>query len=86
MLVCVQRIREKQNDARLEERGVADGEIVPACAQTCPGDALVFGNLADPNSRVSRIAASGRGYRVLEPLNTQSAITYLKKVVLEAEA
>jgi anaerobic selenocysteine-containing dehydrogenase/Fe-S-cluster-containing dehydrogenase component len=84
--LCVQRIREAQNYARIEERAVTDGEIVPACAQTCPGDALVFGNVADPNSRVSRIAASGRGYRVLEAINTQSAITYLKKVVLDAEA
>ncbi|HSL69309.1 MAG TPA: 4Fe-4S dicluster domain-containing protein, partial [Longimicrobiales bacterium] len=83
---CVQRIREAQNLARVEDRAVRDGEIVPACAQTCPGDAIVFGNVADPNSRVSRVAASGRGYRVLEPLNTQSAVTYLKKVELEAEA
>jgi Fe-S-cluster-containing dehydrogenase component len=84
---CVQRIREAQNHARVEDRAVMDGEITPACAQTCPGDAIVFGNVADPNARVSRVAASGRGYRVLEPLNTQSAISYLKRVVLqEAEA
>jgi anaerobic selenocysteine-containing dehydrogenase/Fe-S-cluster-containing dehydrogenase component len=83
---CVQRIRDAQNHARLEDRSVQDGEIVPACAQTCPGDAIAFGNVADPNARVSRIAASGRGYRVLEPLNTQSAVTYLKRVSLEADA
>jgi molybdopterin-containing oxidoreductase family iron-sulfur binding subunit len=83
---CVQRIREAQNQARVEDRAVSDGEIVPACAQTCPGDAIVFGNVADPNARVSRVAASGRGYRVLEHINTQSAITYLKRVALEAEA
>jgi anaerobic selenocysteine-containing dehydrogenase/Fe-S-cluster-containing dehydrogenase component len=77
---CVQRIRDAQNVARLEDRGVQDGEIVPACAQTCPGEAIVFGNIKDSSSRVARIAASGRGYRVLEELNTQSAITYLKKV------
>jgi molybdopterin-containing oxidoreductase family iron-sulfur binding subunit len=81
---CVQRIRGAEDDARLEGRGVVDGEIVPACAQTCPGEAIVFGNLKDPNSRVARVAASGRGYRVLGELNTQSAITYLKKVVTEA--
>jgi molybdopterin-containing oxidoreductase family iron-sulfur binding subunit len=85
--MCVQRIREAQNVARVDQRAVRDGEITPACAQTCPGDAIVFGNMADPNSRVSRVAASGRGYRVLEHLNTQSAITYLKRVTLEeAEA
>lgn len=80
---CVQRIREAQNHARLEDRAVTDGEITPACAQTCPGEAIVFGNVKDPNSRVARVAASGRGYRVLEELNTQSAITYLKRVELD---
>ena len=83
---CVQRIRDAQNHARLEDRGVFDGEIVPACAQTCPGNAIVFGNIRDPNSQVSRVAASGRGYRVFEGLNTQSAITYLKRVSLTEEA
>ncbi|HJQ26686.1 MAG TPA: TAT-variant-translocated molybdopterin oxidoreductase [Blastocatellia bacterium] len=80
---CVQRIREAQNNARVQDRAVVDGEITPACAQTCPGDAIVFGNVKDPNSRVARAAASGRGYRVFEALNTQSAITYLKKVELD---
>jgi anaerobic selenocysteine-containing dehydrogenase/Fe-S-cluster-containing dehydrogenase component len=82
---CVQRIRDAQNTARLQNRGATDGEITPACAQTCPGDAIVFGNIKDPNSRVARIAGSGRGYRVFEGLNTQSAITYLRKVSLRAE-
>jgi molybdopterin-containing oxidoreductase family iron-sulfur binding subunit len=83
---CVQRIRDAQNQARLQGRGVHDGEIVPACAQTCPGEAIVFGNVKDPNSRVAQVAASGRGYRVLEELNTQPAITYLKRVVDASEA
>jgi anaerobic selenocysteine-containing dehydrogenase/Fe-S-cluster-containing dehydrogenase component len=82
---CVQRIRDAQNTARLQNRGTTDGEITPACAQTCPGEAIVFGNIKDPNSRVARIAASGRGYRVFEGLNTQSAVTYLRKVSLRAE-
>ncbi|CAN5888043.1 TAT-variant-translocated molybdopterin oxidoreductase [soil metagenome] len=82
---CVQRIRDAQNTARLQNRGATDGEITPACAQTCPGDAIVFGNVKDPNSRVARVAASGRGYRVFEGLNTQSAVTYLRKVSLRAE-
>ncbi|HEX7120255.1 MAG TPA: molybdopterin dinucleotide binding domain-containing protein [Longimicrobiales bacterium] len=81
---CVQRIRGAQHQARLEGRAVADGEITPACAQTCPGDAIVFGDIKDPNSRVAQIAASGRGYRVLDELNTQSGIVYLKKVLTEA--
>jgi anaerobic selenocysteine-containing dehydrogenase/Fe-S-cluster-containing dehydrogenase component len=82
---CVQRIRDAQHTARQHERGTLDGEITPACAQTCPGDAIVFGNIKDPASRVSQVAASGRGYRVFEGLNTQSAITYLSKVSLRAE-
>ncbi|MEO5511069.1 MAG: molybdopterin-dependent oxidoreductase, partial [Longimicrobiales bacterium] len=73
---CVQRIRDKQNHARIDGRAVRDGEIQPACAQTCPGDAIVFGNMRDPNSRVARVAEAGRGYRVLEELNTQSAVIY----------
>lgn len=84
---CVQRIRGAERDAKLEDRGVMDGEIVPACAQTCPTNAIVFGNIKDPNSRVARIAASGRGYQVLGELNTQPGIVYLKKVITEeAEA
>jgi molybdopterin-containing oxidoreductase family iron-sulfur binding subunit len=81
---CVQRIRGAERDAKLENRGVMDGEIVPACAQTCPSEAIVFGNIKDPNSRVARIAASGRGYQVLGELNTQPGIVYLKKVITEA--
>jgi len=60
---------------------VRDGEIVPACAQTCPGQAIVFGNLNDPSSRVSQLERAARGYRVFDTLNTRPAVTYLKKVV-----
>jgi len=81
---CVQRIRGAERQAMLEGRTVRDGEIVPACAQTCPGEAIVFGDMKDPNSRVAQLAASGRGYRVLEELNTQSAIVYLKQIVLDS--
>ena len=77
---CVQRIRDAENHARLAGRGVRDGEIVPACAQTCPGEAIVFGNMRDPNSRVRQIAESGRAYRVLDQLNTQSAVVYLRRI------
>jgi molybdopterin-containing oxidoreductase family iron-sulfur binding subunit len=77
---CVQRIRGKQHEATLAGRDLADGEIVTACQQTCPSDAIVFGDLNDPESRVSRLAADARSYHVLESLNTRPAITYLKKV------
>jgi Fe-S-cluster-containing dehydrogenase component len=83
---CVQRIRGAQNTARLENRPVRDGEFTTACAQACPSDAIVFGNVNDPASRVSRVRQDNRGYRVLEDLNTRSAITYLAKVVHSREA
>jgi len=78
---CVQRIRGAQNTARLEDRTVRDGEIVPACAQTCPSEAIVFGDLNDPQSRVSVMAGDPRGYHVLAGLNTKPAVTYLARVM-----
>jgi molybdopterin-containing oxidoreductase family iron-sulfur binding subunit len=83
---CIQRIRGAQNDARLENRAMRDGDVVTACAQACPSDAIVFGDVNDPASRVARLHQDHRGYRVLEDLNTRSAITYLAKVLLPAEA
>jgi molybdopterin-containing oxidoreductase family iron-sulfur binding subunit len=83
---CVQRIRGRQNEARLAGREPEDGEIQTACEQTCPADAIVFGDLNDPNSRVSRLAHGGRGYHVLGDLNTRPAVTYLRKVRNVTEA
>jgi molybdopterin-containing oxidoreductase family iron-sulfur binding subunit len=83
---CIQRIRGAQNQARLEDRQLRDGEFTTACAQACPSDAIVFGNAADPASRVARLKADPRGYEVLEDLNTRPAITYLAKVLHSAEA
>ena len=83
---CVQRIRGAQHHARLEDRAVTDGEIVPACAQTCPSEAIVFGDLNDPQSRVHALAEDPRGYHVLAGLNTKPGITYLARVVAGTEA
>jgi molybdopterin-containing oxidoreductase family iron-sulfur binding subunit len=79
---CVQRIHEAERDAALQGRHVRDGEIAPACVQTCPTDVFVFGNIQDPESRVAQVARSNRSYRALEETNSQPAIVYLKKVTL----
>ncbi len=76
---CVQRIRYGENVAKDEGREVRDGEIVPACAQTCPAEAIVFGDLDDPTARVSRLSREGRGFAVMEELGTSPAITYLAR-------
>jgi molybdopterin-containing oxidoreductase family iron-sulfur binding subunit len=77
---CIQRIMAAKMKAKLEGRQVQDGEIVPACAQTCPTGAIVFGDWKDPASRLAQLAKSERAYRVFEELNTRPAITYLKRV------
>lgn len=83
---CVQRIREKERGAAGELRAVRDGEVVPACVQTCPTEVFVFGNIADPTSRVAQAATSVRGYRALDIINVQPSIVYLKKVTLHEPA
>jgi molybdopterin-containing oxidoreductase family iron-sulfur binding subunit len=77
---CVQRIRDGKDHAKDEGRKVLDGEVVPACAQSCPTQAIVFGNLLDPDSVVSRMSRTQHGYKVLEELNTRPAVTYLPRI------
>jgi molybdopterin-containing oxidoreductase family iron-sulfur binding subunit len=79
---CVQRIQTGKLTAKAEKRPVRDGEITPACAQTCPSRAIIFGDLNDAESEVSKLSRNARRYRVLEDLNTQPAITYLKKITI----
>lgn len=78
---CVQRIQADRLQARTEGRALGD-EIQTACQQTCPTDAIVFGNYKDPDSRASRSAKenTGRAYHALHILNTRPGITYLAKV------
>lgn len=78
---CIQRIKDAHNTAKNEGRAIRDGEVVPACAQTCPTSALTFGSLMDPASRVSRLIKDPRAYQVMGYLNTKPAVIYLKKVV-----
>jgi anaerobic selenocysteine-containing dehydrogenase/Fe-S-cluster-containing dehydrogenase component len=77
---CIQRIVEAKIRARSENRPIRDGEFTTACAQTCPTDALIFGDLLDPKSRVSKLVADRRAYQVLGHLNTKPAVIYLKKI------
>ena len=77
---CVQRIQAAKIHAKNEGRALADGEIVTACQQTCPTQAIVFGDLADPKSRVARLHADARGYAMLAELNIGPRTTYLTKL------
>jgi anaerobic selenocysteine-containing dehydrogenase/Fe-S-cluster-containing dehydrogenase component len=78
---CVQRIKAGHDRAKNEQRDIRDGEVVPACVQTCPTDALRFGNLMDPKSSVRQMIADPRVYQVMGYLNTKPAVFYLKKVL-----
>jgi molybdopterin-containing oxidoreductase family iron-sulfur binding subunit len=76
---CVQRIQASKIDAEAEKRELKDGEIKPACAQACPPKAIVFGDLNDPESAVSRLSRSPRGHKLLEDVGTLPKVTYLER-------
>ena len=77
---CIQRIKEVENKAKSQGRKVVDGEVQPACASSCPAEAITFGNLLDEKSKVAKLSKDKRSYRVLQvELNTQPAVTYLAK-------
>jgi Fe-S-cluster-containing dehydrogenase component len=77
---CVQRIQEKKILAKTEGRTIEDGEIQPACVQSCPGNALVFGDLSNPDSKISKLFKNERNYHLLEELHTLPSVGYLTKV------
>jgi MoCo/4Fe-4S cofactor protein with predicted Tat translocation signal len=74
---CVQRIQGAKIQSEIEGRKVRDGEIVTACQAVCPTEAIVFGDINDPNSRVSKVKANNRNYSLLGDLNTKPRTSYL---------
>ena len=77
---CVQRIRDKTQNAKVEGRKIEDGEIRTACQEACPADAIIFGDLKDKKSQVSKLWDSPRAYRLLVELNTQPGVSYLTQI------
>jgi molybdopterin-containing oxidoreductase family iron-sulfur binding subunit len=78
---CVQRLNEAKWHAKDNGRArVLDGEAVTACQEACPAGAIIFGDINDPSSRVSKARANEREFTVLEELNVRPSVTYLAKV------
>ncbi len=77
---CTQRIERARVDARVAGRKIGPDEVVPACAQACPAEAIVFGNLNDPASKVSRLHGDARRYDLLHELGTRPRTAYLVKL------
>ncbi len=77
---CVQRINHGRIQAKMEQRTLRDGDVLTACQQVCPTDALVFGDLNDGGSKVAKLRAQPLHYGILEELNTRPRTTYLARV------
>jgi molybdopterin-containing oxidoreductase family iron-sulfur binding subunit len=78
--MCIQRIQAGKQTAKIEKRPLKDGDVKVACQQTCPANAIVFGDGNDPNSEVSKALKSERTYYVLEELGVQPGVGYQVKV------
>jgi anaerobic selenocysteine-containing dehydrogenase/Fe-S-cluster-containing dehydrogenase component len=78
---CVQRIKDAHQKAKVEGRLIREGEVVPACAQTCPTGAITFGSFLFPDSEIRRRAKHERAYQVLAELLTKPGVIYLKKII-----
>ena len=76
---CHHRLQRARDQARAEGRPLAEGEYVPACVETCPAEAMAFGDLDDPQSTVSQLAESPRAFHLMEELGTRPKVTYLAR-------
>lgn len=76
---CHHRLQQAREKARMEGRNAIDADYAIACAEICPTDAITFGNLDDPNSRVSQLSRSTRAFRLIEDLGTEPKVYYLKE-------
>jgi MoCo/4Fe-4S cofactor protein with predicted Tat translocation signal len=77
---CIQRITQHRIDSEREDRPIRDGELQTACQQSCPANAIIFGNINDPNSRVAQLKSNARNYGLLADLNTRPRTTYLAEI------
>lgn len=78
--MCIQRIQAGKLKAKIEKRTLADGDVKMACQQTCPANAIIFGDANDPNSEVSKALTNERTFYVLEELNVQPGVGYMTKI------
>lgn len=76
---CHHRLNKAKDQAASEGRGLRPGEYIPACVESCPSQAMYFGDLKDPTSEVAKLAESPRGFRLLEELGTKPKVIYLSE-------
>ena len=77
---CVQRIQAGKLQAKMENRALKDGDIQTACSSSCPADAIVFGDMNDPNSEISKLMKNQRSYTMLDEYNVKSSVNYLTQI------
>jgi Fe-S-cluster-containing dehydrogenase component len=77
---CIQRIQAGKLAAKVESRKMKDGDVKTACQQSCPSDAIVFGDVNDSNSEISKLFRNERSYALLEEYNVQPSVTYMTQI------
>jgi molybdopterin-containing oxidoreductase family iron-sulfur binding subunit len=78
--LCVQRIQAGKLSAKRDGRKVADGDVKTACQTACPANAIVFGDMNDPNSEISKLYKNERSYHMLEEIGVKPSVSYLTKI------